>query len=273
MGHVSERSTLSSPRSPNQLLLALDVGNTHVTVGVFQKDKLLRTWRLRSDAHATADELGLQLAGLLKIAARQTDQVQGVIIASVVPAMDGPLEQACLTYLHLKPLLVGPGVKLGITNRYKNPEEVGADRLVNAVAVHHRFKQAAIVIDFGTATTIDCVSRKGDYLGGAICPGLELAAELLSTRTAKLPKVTFQTAPRRALGQTTKESLQNGLFWGYIGLVEGLLHRLTKEMASKPVVIATGGLSSLLGPHIKSCSHIAPDLTLEGLRLIWEKNQ
>lgn len=267
-------STLYSPPStPNALLLAVDVGNTHITVGVFQGSKLLRTWRLRSDAHATADELGVQLLGLLRFAARQTDKVGGVVIASVVPALEGPLVQACQQYLHLKPLLIGPETKLGIKNRYKKPEEVGADRLVNAVAARARFKGAIIAIDFGTATTLDCVSARGEYLGGAICPGMELAGEWLAGHTAKLPKVTFQAAPRKALGQTTKESLQSGLFWGYIGLVEGLLQRLTRELGTKPTVIATGGLSTLLGPHIKACQHILPDLTLEGLRLIWEMNK
>lgn len=261
------------PSSPTHLLLALDVGNTHITVGVFQGSKLLRTWRLRSDAHATSDELGLKLLGLLRIASRQTDRVDGVIIASVVPALDVPLDQACRQYLHVKPMMVIPGLDLGIRNRYKKPEEVGADRLVNAAAARARFKGPVIVIDFGTATTLDCLNARGDYLGGAICPGMELAGEWLASHTAKLPKVTFEAAPRKALGQTTKESLQSGLFWGYISLVEGLLQRLTREMGSRTTVVATGGLSNLLGPHIKACSHVLPHLTLEGLRLIWERNK
>jgi type III pantothenate kinase len=139
------------------------------------------------------------------------------------------------------------------------------------VAVHSLYRKAAIVVDFGTATTLDCVTARGEYLGGAICPGLELAGEWLATHTAKLPRVTFQSAPTKAIGKTTKESLQSGLFWGYISLVEGLLHRLTQEMGGKPIIVATGGLSPLLGPHLKSVSNILPNLTLDGLRMIWER--
>jgi type III pantothenate kinase len=182
------------------------------------------------------------------------------------------LHEACVTYLRRQPLEVTSQTKLGIINRYKKPEEVGADRLVNAVAVHSLYKTPVIVVDFGTATTFDCVSSKGDYLGGAICPGLEIAAEGLATRTAKLPRVTFETAPPRALGKTTKESLQSGLFWGYIGLVEGLMQRLAKEMGGQPRRVATGGLSSLIGPHLKPPIKIIPELTLQGLQQIWQLN-
>lgn len=254
------------------LLLAIDVGNTHITVGAFQEKALLHTWRLQTHPHYTADELGLQLLNLVHHAGAQPADLAGVVIASVVPSLDASLHEASVTYLHHEPLEVTPSTKLGIVNRYKRPEEVGADRLVNAVAVHAFFKESVIVVDFGTATTFDCVSAKGEYLGGAICPGLEMAAEGLATRTAKLPRVTFEEAPTHALGRTTKESLQSGLFWGYIGLVEGLLQRLTKEMGGKPKLVATGGLSSLIGPHLKHSIRIMPELTLEGLRLIWEKN-
>jgi type III pantothenate kinase len=257
----------------NSLLLAIDVGNTHVTVGVFQGASLLRTWRLHSNHQATSDELGLQLLGLLKHAARQSDQVDGICLASVVPTLDVPLVEACKTYLHQTPVVVNAGATLGIKNLYKRPEEVGADRLVNAVAAHHFLRGPAIVVDFGTATTFDCISARGDYLGGAICPGMELAGEWLATHTAKLPRVIFHAAPRFALGRTTKESLQSGLFWGYIGLVEGLLQRLTRDMGGKPKVAVTGGLSPVVGPHLRSPVKILPNLTLEGLRLIWEKNR
>ncbi|MFA5975511.1 MAG: type III pantothenate kinase [Elusimicrobiota bacterium] len=255
------------------LLLAIDVGNTHITIGLFRDSDRLRTWRLHTNRHATADELGLLFLGLLKNTVRQDDQVKGVALASVVPALDVPLEQASRTYLHQVPVVVGGGADLGIKNLYKKPEEVGADRLVNAVAVHALFKKAAIVVDFGTATTLDCVSARGEYLGGAICPGMELAGEWLASHTAKLPRVAFSEAPSNALGRTTKESLQSGLFFGYIGLVEGLLQRLIKEMNGQPVVVATGGLSPVIGPHLKKVSRILPNLTLEGLRLIWERNR
>jgi len=254
------------------LLLAIDVGNTHITVGAFQEKALLHTWRLQTNPHDTTDELGLQLLNLVRHAGARPADLTGVVIASVVPSLDASLHDASVTYLHHEPLEVTASTNIGIVNRYKKPEEVGADRLVNAVAVHSFFKESAIVVDFGTATTFDCVSAKGEYLGGAICPGLEIAAEGLATHTAKLPRVTFEEAPAHALGKTTKESLQSGLFWGYIGLVEGLLQRLTKEMGGKPKLVATGGLSSLIGPHLKHNIRIMPELTLEGLRLIWERN-
>lgn len=259
--------------SPANLLMAIDVGNTHITIGIFRGKSLLRTWRLHSNRQATADELGLRLVGLLDQATRQGDRVQGVVVASVVPTLDGPLDHACLQYLHQKPLnVMAPGVRLGIDNRYKKPEEVGADRLVNAAAVRFLYRKAAIIVDFGTATTFDCLSAKGDYLGGAICPGIDMAGEALASKTAKLPRVAFREAPPEALGRTTQESLQSGLFWGYIGLAEGLLKRLQREMGGSPMTIITGGLAPVIGPHLAKSALILPDLTLEGLRLIWEKN-
>lgn len=259
--------------SSTGLLLVVDVGNTHITLGVFEGKSLVHTWRLRTVRHATADELGLQLSGLLELAKLPPQSVMGVCIASVVPSLDEPLASAARRTFHHEPVVVSSKINLGIRNLYKNPDEVGADRLVNAVAVHTLLKTAVIVVDFGTATTFDCLSARGDYLGGAICPGLELAGEWLATHTAKLPRVTFQAAPQKALGKTTKESLQSGLFWGYIGLVEGLLQRLTAEMRTRPTVVATGGLSPVIGPHIKRVAQILPDLTLEGLRILWERNK
>jgi len=254
------------------MLFAVDVGNTQITLGVFRGPSLIHTWRVRTDRRATSDELGVKLLGIMRASGINPHELSGVVIASVVPPLDAPLRAASKTYLEKDPLFVTSKIKLGIKNRYKNPEEVGADRLVNAVAIRAMTRKPAIVVDFGTATTLDCVSARGEYLGGAICPGLELAAEWLATHTAKLPRVTFQEAPPKALGKTTKESLQSGLFWGYISLVEGLLQRLTKEIEGRPIVVATGGLSPVIGPHVKAVSRILPNLTLEGLRLIWEKN-
>jgi type III pantothenate kinase len=201
------------------------------------------------------------------------DQVKGAVIASVVPPLDQAVYKAVTNYLHVEPVVVGPQTKLGIKNLYNRPEDVGTDRLADAVAVYQLFKSAAIVVDFGTATTFNCISAKGEYLGGAICPGIELASEWLATHTAKIPRVAFAASSTRALGRTTKESLQSGLFWGYIGLVEGLLQRLTKEMGKRPKIVATGGLAAAIGPHLKSVDRILPHLTLEGLRLIWERNR
>ena len=260
------------------MLLAIDVGNTHMTVGLFQGKTLKHTWRLNTYRHYTADELGVHFLNLLATKNLDASRLDGVSIASVVPSLDQPLMAMSRTYLRQTALLVGPKTNLGIKNLYKNPEEVGADRLVNAVAVHALYKKPVIVVDFGTATTFDCVSASGDYLGGAICPGLELAGEWLATHTAKLPRVAFQSLPagRQAspvIGKTTKESLQSGLFYGYIALVEGLLLLLTREMGKSPLVVMTGGLSSVIGPHIKAVTRIIPDLTLEGLRIIWRQNK
>jgi len=254
------------------MLLAIDVGNTHITVGLFRDKTLKYTWRLNTYRHYTSDELGVHFLNLLATKNLDASILDGVCIASVVPSLDEPLRAMSRTYLRQTPVEVGAETRLGIKNLYNHPEEVGADRLVNAVAVHALYRKAAIVVDFGTATTFDCVNARGDYLGGAICPGLELAGEWLATHTAKLPRVAFQTVPTKAIGKTTRESLQSGLFWGYISLVEGLLHRLTSEMRVSPIVVLTGGLSPVIGPHIKSVTCIAPDLTLDGLRLIWENN-
>ena len=262
---------MSLPTGQAGFLLAIDVGNTQITIGAFLDKELTHTWRLHTNPRATSDELGTELHALLRYAPLGYNELAGIIIASVVPALDAPLTEACSTYLQHDPLLVGPKIKLGIVNRYKNPQEVGADRLVNAVAVHALLGGPAVVVDFGTATTFDCVSSRGDYLGGVIAPGLEVAHDALTARTAKLPRVPFEV-PSQVMGKTTKESLQSGLFWGYIALVEGLLHRLTSEMGGKPLVIVTGGLSRLIGPHLNAKNTVLPDLTLDGLQLIWEMN-
>jgi type III pantothenate kinase len=255
------------------MLLAIDVGNTHITIGAYKGKSLAHTWRITTNRHYTADELGIRFVNLLKTSSFEPRAFSGVCIASVVPSLDEPLQAMAMMYLKRTPLMVGPKTKLVIKNLYKNPEEVGADRLVNAEAVYSLYRKAAIVVDFGTATTLDCVSAKGEYLGGAICPGMELAGEWLATHTAKLPRVTFQSAPTKAIGKTTKESLQSGLFWGYIGLVGGLLQHLTTEMRAQPIVVATGGLSTVIGPYLKPVPKILPNLTLDGLRLIWERNK
>jgi type III pantothenate kinase len=253
-------------------LLAIDVGNTQITIGAFKGEKLSHTWRLHTEPRATADELGIQLHALLRYAPLGYNEIAGIIIASVVPAMDGALTEACVSYLKHPPMIVGPHLNLGIANRYKNPQEVGADRLVNAVAVHKLLGGPAVVVDFGTATTFDCISARGEYLGGVIAPGLEIANDALASRTAKLPRVSF-AVPERVLGRTTKESLQSGLFFGYIALVEGVLQRLVKEMSGTPKIVATGGLAPVIGPRIKGVKHVLPSLTLEGLRILWERNK
>jgi len=254
------------------MLLTLDVGNTQITLGAFRGSDLRHSGRLKTDRRYTADELGIHLLAFMNLWKLDPRTLEGVCIASVVPPLDSPLMDACRQYLQATVLFVGPQTKLGIKNRYKKPEEVGADRLVNAVAVHALHRKAVIVVDFGTATTFDCVTARGDYLGGIIAPGLQIAMEALGEKTAKLPKVAFAVS-QTLMGRTTKESLQSGLFWGYISLVEGLLTRLKREMRASPVIVLTGGLSPVIGPHLGVKAQILPDLTLEGLRLIWDLNQ
>jgi len=255
-----------------QVLLAIDVGNTNITLGVFGGSTLLRTWRLKTYREATSDELGLSLQGLFAHSDFRLNELQGVMIASVVPPIDLALGKAIHDYLHQKPIWITPKSNLGIRNRYKHPEEVGADRLVNAVAAYHQVRSSVIVVDFGTATTFDCVNANGDYLGGVIAPGLEIAHEALATKTAKLPRTVFQI-PAKALGQTTVESLQSGFFWGYVGLVKEILTQLQKEMHLRPQLIITGGLAPLIGPRLGLTVKIASDLTLQGLYLLWLKNK
>jgi len=251
------------------MLFVIDVGNTNLTLGLYKGPTLIRTWRLVTDRKASVAQLGKSLARLPGL----PKALEGIMIASVVPPMDAVLRKACQKFLHHTPLFVTPRLSLGIINRYKRPSEVGADRLVNAVAVRTMTHKPAIVVDFGTATTVDCISAKGEYLGGAICPGIQMAGDALAERTAKLPRVIFTKAPKKAMGRTTKESLQSGLFWGYIGLVEGLLRQLKKEMAGSPVLIVTGGLAPVIGPHLSGVTRIAPELTLEGLRILWHQNK
>jgi type III pantothenate kinase len=259
-----------------KLLLALDVGNTQITVGIYEGEVLRHTGRLHSDRKHTSEEWGVQLTQALGLWGISKERLGGIIVASVVPPIDAPLRDACRDYLKRTPLFVTSSIRLGIKNRYKNPDEVGADRLVNAVAIHRQLKKAAIVVDFGTATTFDCVGANGDYMGGVIAPGLEMAQEALASKTAKLPRIVFEV-PRFALGKTTKESLQSGLFWGYIGLVEGILLRLVKEMKSSgtpvPMIVATGGLSTVIGPRLTPPAKVMPHLTLDGLRILWMLNK
>lgn len=259
------------------MLLALDVGNTQVSVGVFRKEQLLATWRLATERHRTADEYGTKLLDCFHYATLDATEVRGAILASVVPPLDPVFYEVCLRYFKRKPLVVNASLAVGIKNLYHHPQEVGADRLVNAVAAYSLLGGPCIVVDFGTATTFDCITKHGEYAGGAIAPGLLMAAEALAERTAKLPRVEL-AKPAHAIGKTTAESLQAGIFFGFQGLVEGVLQRLRRELGGNPKVVATGGLASLMvtegrvggrGMRVK----VLPHLTLEGLRIIWERHQ
>jgi len=251
------------------MLLAIDVGNSNIVVGIFDGEKLLGDWRLRTVRKSTEDEFSLKLLGFLNQSGIDIHQISKTIISSVVPQVVGFLNNFCLKYLSHKPVFVTAQLVKGLMPiLYNNPAEVGADRIVNAIAAYHKYPKSLIVIDFGTATTFDVISEKGEYLGGAISPGLIVASDALFSMTSKLPKVELFEEPRAVIGKDTAESLQSGIIFGYSGLVDGIVDRIKDELETVPKVIATGGLSGLMKNMADSIESIEPSLTLEGLLLI-----
>lgn len=258
------------------MILVSDVGNTNIVLGIYDEKNLIAEWRLSTDPTRTADEFGIQVFQLFFQSKIDPSEIEGVIISSVVPNIMYSLEHMIRKYFDVSPIIIGPGVKTGINIKYDNPKEVGADRIVNAVAAHDIYKKSLIIIDFGTATTFCAVTKNGDYLGGTICPGLRIASEALFEKAAKLPRIEF-IKPETVICKNTVTSMQSGIINGYIGQVEYLVSRMKKEMMEKgesePLVVATGGLATLIAGESHSVDLINRNLTLEGLRIIYEKNK
>lgn len=258
------------------MILVLDVGNTNIVLGVYEGKNLIADWRLATDHKRTADEYGVQVMQLFTQKKIELDEVEGVIVSSVVPNIMYTVEHMVRKYFNQTPLVVGPGIKTGINIKYDNPKEVGADRIVNAVAAHETYNRALIIIDFGTATTFCAVTKNGDYLGGTICPGIKISAEALFEKAAKLPRVELVKTPG-VICKNTVTSMQAGILYGYTGSVDYIVEKMKKEMQdygeSEPLVIATGGLATLISKDSKHIDKVVPYLTLEGLRIIYDKNK
>ncbi len=261
------------------MLLVLDVGNTNTVLGVFDVSnasegdgKLIAHWRVGTIRTQTVDEYGVLFRNLFSMAGIDVAGIQGIVVSSVVPPIDSTLRDVCERYFKTKPLFIEPGVKTGMPVQYDNPAEVGADRIVNSVAAFEKHGGPCIIVDFGTATTFDCVSAKGEYMGGVIAPGIGISAEALFQRTARLPRVDIRKT-QHVMGTNTVNSMQSGLYWGYLGLIDGILERLVAELGGQVKVLSTGGLAKLFGTGSKYITEVDDLLTLVGLRIIWERNQ
>ena len=260
------------------MLLAIDVGNTNIVLGVFRNAdwELLHSWRLTTLRERTADELGILVTSLCDRHNITPQDITGIVMASVVPPLTGTMIMMVSNYFGRQPLNVEPALNGGMPILYDNPAEVGADRVVNGIAAYEdygkRDGRPVIVVDFGTATTFDAISAKGEYLGGVICPGPQISADALFQRAARLPRIDVRK-PERVIGRTTVGSMQSGLFWGYVDMVEGLVRRIRAELGGNPAVVATGGLAILVAPETTLIDHVDLELTLRGLRIVWERNQ
>lgn len=255
------------------MILVVDIGNTNIVLGVYQGSELLHHFRLSTARQSTVDEYGVLIQNLFNMSHLSFKDMEGVIISSVVPPLVQVIVEMCVKYIGKDPLLVGPGIKTGLNLRYENPREVGADRIVNAVAAIEQYQCPLVVVDFGTATTFDCIDAGANYLGGAIVPGLGISTEALYQRASKLPRIELEK-PKKVIGRNTVHAMQAGIIFGYAGQVEGIVRRIKQEM-NAPVlkVIATGGLASLIASETECIDEVNPMLTLEGLRIIYNRNK
>lgn len=253
------------------MLLVIDVGNTNIVIGILEGDEVLHHWRLTT-TNRTTDEFGLALLQLMNHQGVTSKQVRGAIISCVVPSTLYAIEKACRRYLELDPMVVGRGLKTGMRVRMDNPREVGADRIVNAVAAVEKYGGPIVVADFGTATTFDCINGDGDYVGGVIAPGYQISADALFTRTSKLPRIELER-PRKVVGTNTVHSMQSGLYWGYVGLMDGLASRCRAELGPDTRCIATGGLANVFAQDSKEIERVDEFLTLVGLRILYDRNR
>jgi type III pantothenate kinase len=253
------------------VLFAVDVGNTQSVLGLFDGAKLVGHWRISTNASLTGDELRVKVAGLLSLSGYSWDGIDHVILASVVPRLTSAWEEVAKLGCECDVMVIGPGLKTGMPIRYDNPHEVGADRIVNGVAAFERFGGPVVIVDFGTATTIDVIAEDGSYLGGAIAPGVETSAEALFSKAARLSKVDLE-APSKVIGTNTRTSIQAGLMLGEAAMVDGLVRRVWSELGAQATVIATGGLAERMGPICETIEHVDMDLTLEGLRIVYDRN-
>lgn len=254
------------------MLLALDIGNTHIVLGIFKGKKLVHHWRISTHTDKTSDEYKVLVKGLLSNANFNPQNIESAVLCSVVPSLKPVFEEVCQSLFSISPLIVRMGVKCGLKIKYDYPQEIGPDRIADATAAYHLYGGPVIIVDFGTALTFDVISEKGEYLGGAIAPGLEISARALFEHTALLPRVEL-AKPSSTLGKNTIAGIQSGIVYGFVELTQGMIKRLSQKLSSKPTVVATGGWLSLLADEVRSIDKTNPHLTLEGLRLIWKMNR
>ncbi len=254
------------------MLLCIDVGNTNIVMGVAEQDRIIAHWRIRTEKDATSDEIGIIVANLFETPGLHTKDITDIIVSCVVPSLLNVLEEFSQRYFGISPMIVGPGLKTGILIKYNNPRDVGADRVVNAVAAYEKYRTDLIIVDFGTATTFDCVSEDGAWIGGAIAPGVIISCEALFEKASKLPRVEILAKPKNVIAKDTVSAMNAGIVYGFAGLVDGIVKLIKKEMGGNPTVIATGGIAPIISKESETIEHVDESLTLQGLMIIHGRN-